>query len=85
MIFHILYNYILVIKLDWGIHGTGISYFLSQLTVTLIVIVFSYYEKLSFMDQIDLNDLEKMFNYADLYPTANELKEAKDNVLKCNK
>lgn len=35
------------------------------------------------MDQIDLNDLEKMFNYADLYPTANELKEAKDNVLKC--
>ena len=45
MIFHILYNYILVIKLDWGIHGTGISYFLSQLTVTLIVIVFSYYEK----------------------------------------
>lgn len=45
----------------------------------------SYYEKLSFMDQIDLNDLEKMFNYADLYPTANELKEAKDNVLKCNK
>ena len=35
------------------------------------------------MDHIDLNDLEKMFNYADLYPSNSELKEAKENVLKC--
>lgn len=31
-----------------------------------------------------MNDLEKMFNYADLYPSTSELKEAKDNVLKCD-
>lgn len=43
----------------------------------------TYYDKLQFMDQLDMNDLEKMFNYADLFPTTNELKEAKDNVLKC--
>ena len=43
----------------------------------------SYYQKLSFVDQLDSNDLDKMFNYNDLYPSLNELKEAKENVLKC--
>ena len=43
----------------------------------------SYFDKLSFADELDLGDLEKMLNYADLFPSADELNEAKINVLKC--
>ncbi len=44
----------------------------------------SYYQKLCFVDHLDQNDLEKIFHYNDLYPSAAELKEAKEHVLKCN-
>ena len=50
----------------------------------LIIEYLSYYQKLCFVDQLDHNDLEKLFHYNDLYPSASELKEAKEQVLKCN-
>ena len=43
----------------------------------------SYFDKLAFQEHIDIVDFEKMFKFADLYPSSAELKESKDNVLKC--
>ena len=43
----------------------------------------SYFDKLSYGAQLEISDLEKIFNYSDLFPTHNELSEAKINVMKC--
>ena len=43
----------------------------------------SYFEKLAYGDQLDLSDLDKLFNWADLFPAHSELSEAKINVMKC--
>ena len=42
----------------------------------------TYFEKLSYAGSLDLSDLEKLFNYCDLYPSSDEIKEAKHQVLK---
>ncbi|CAF0712380.1 unnamed protein product [Brachionus calyciflorus] len=42
----------------------------------------SYFNKLAFSNEIDLMDIVKMFNFVDLYPSNEEIQEAKLNVLK---
>lgn len=43
----------------------------------------AYFEKLAFLNEIELSDIEKMFNYLDYFPSQDEINEAKTDVLKC--
>jgi len=43
----------------------------------------SYFEKLSFGDEIDIGELEKLFNFCEYFPSVEEMNEAKMNVLNC--
>jgi hypothetical protein len=44
----------------------------------------SYFEKLSFGEEIDIGELEKLFNFCEYFPSPEEMNEAKMNVLNCN-
>jgi hypothetical protein len=42
----------------------------------------SIFEHLAYGSQLEQSDLEKMFNYCDLFPTHEELYESKNAILK---
>ena len=43
----------------------------------------SYFDAFSFQNEIEQAEIEKFFNYLDMYPSTEEIKDARMNVLKC--
>lgn len=41
-VFHFGFSYLFVIKLDWGIFGTGVAGFLTQVIAIIVVFAYSY-------------------------------------------